>query len=830
MDYSKDIIRPFLEKIGKKYNIRRFSVFTITGFIVFITLVTLSVGMIYYWNVINYVTDLIKDNNIVMADRISSMFDTLEANIDDVSVDRSGRIMLNNGPKEIDEFLEDLLESDGFIRYFLVDDGGESFYIPVNSRQYDVNKIYAQYHNDVPGFYSSFGLTHVEQETYFVVPGRLNDHTELFSFLPYSFVGKLTSGIMRVIIIIFLLLNLVFVFAVRLMTWMAIYFEENSKARHTALVAEASNAAKSDFLSNMSHEIRTPVNTMLGMNEMILRTSPDPQILDYAKNIQSSGKILLNLINDILDFSKIESGKFTLVPSRYSLSSVLSDISVAFKEKAKDKGITLTLEADPSIPDCLYGDSLRVSQIFSNLLSNAVKYTDKGSIKCLVDGEMAPDALVLRIQVSDTGKGIRQEDIKNLFTEFERADLVSNNTIEGTGLGLAITKTLVAEMDGEIKVESTYGAGSVFTVHIKQMVLDPAPIGTIKANNPEDISKEYKPLFRAPECRVLIVDDTDMNLFVIKELLKETGIIIDTADSGLKCLELMRDIRYDLVLLDIRMPNMSGKETLEHIKSEHLGEGIPIIALTADAVEGSKDKYIDMGFSGYLSKPVDPPVLEMTLASYLPKAKVKICERKEDSSYSGDLPDALFSIKEIEVADGIRYCGTPRIYLDTISRYSSRLAENLRDIKKALAMNDIQEFTIKVHALKSASQSIGCRELYEGFRSMEDAGNKKNIGFIEAGIDDLLTLYEKICIRLKAINSQNDKTGITIDKESLRGIYTHLKEYVDDLNDEAITSMLGALKKYDFPGEEQDRFDSILDSFEKADWVRLAEIMKEAVD
>ena len=381
--------------------------------------------------------------------------------------------------------------------------------------------------------------------------------------------------------------------------------------------ANASNKAKSDFLANMSHEIRTPMNAIIGMDEMILRSSPTDTIRKYALDIQSAGKTLLSIVNDILDLSKIESGKMELVPVEYSFASVMNDIVNMTMKKAMDKGLEYNLKVAEDIPSVLLGDEIRVRQVMLNLINNAIKYTHEGSVS--VDVSYDAHTQMLKLVVSDTGIGIKNEDLGKLFGSFQRLEEDKNRNIEGTGLGLNITMQLVRMMDGTIGVNSRYGEGTTFTAGMKQTVVDSTPVGDFVQNlsRLQEQTDVQRPHLIAPSARILVVDDNDMNLEVIEGLLEQTGIKVTTAESGKECLEILRGNEFDVIFLDQMMPGMSGVQTLDKIREEGLAKKTPIIALTADAIVGAKDNYIKEGFSDYLSKPVIYDSLEAILQKHL---------------------------------------------------------------------------------------------------------------------------------------------------------------------------------------------------------------------
>ncbi|MBR6159832.1 MAG: response regulator [Lachnospiraceae bacterium] len=400
---------------------------------------------------------------------------------------------------------------------------------------------------------------------------------------------------------------------------------------------ENASAAKSNFLANMSHEIRTPINAVLGMDEMILRECTDKQILEYANDIDSAGHQLLSLVNDILDFSKIESGKMELHPVEYELFSVMNDCYNMIFMRAKRKDLQFIIENDPDVPAFLYGDEVRIRQIIMNLLTNAVKYTKDGSVRLMVTFRHIDDEnITLVISVKDTGIGISEEDQKYLFDSFKRIDEKSNRNIEGTGLGLSITRKFTEMMGGSISVESVLYEGSTFTVEIPQRVADESKMGRFseKLNRRNEHSDkkddeasagDRKEKFKAPHARILVVDDVRMNLNVVRLLLKNTEAQIDLAASGEECLKYTLLKHYDLILMDHMMPLMDGIEALHKIReqADGLNSDTPVVALTANALVGAQEMYLEEGFASYLSKPVKSMDLEECLLKHLPADKIE---------------------------------------------------------------------------------------------------------------------------------------------------------------------------------------------------------------
>ena len=390
---------------------------------------------------------------------------------------------------------------------------------------------------------------------------------------------------------------------------------------------EDANNAKRNFLANMSHEIRTPINGILGMNEMTLLESKDEETLLRASNIDSSCKALLSLINDILDFSKIESGKLEIIPDKYKLFDLINDSVTVVATRAKNKNLKLIVNNNKDLPSELYGDEGRVRQCIVNLLTNAIKYTEKGSVKLSFDYEsLSDDEILLKVSVVDTGQGISPENLVELFGEFNRINEKKNRSIEGTGLGLSITKSLIEQMKGKINVESELDKGSNFYFSVPQKILSDEKIGDYnELKNSEKVTKVVETLtYTAPSVRVLCVDDVFMNREVIKIMLERTEMKVDTAESGEEALDLLDKNVYDILFFDHMMPGMDGVELLHELKkhSENPNSKIPTIVLTANAIEGAKEEYIQEGFDSYLSKPVDISTLDNIIIKYLPKEKI----------------------------------------------------------------------------------------------------------------------------------------------------------------------------------------------------------------
>ncbi|MCR5427030.1 MAG: response regulator [Lachnospiraceae bacterium] len=564
--------------------------------------------------------------------------------------------------------------------------------------------------------------------------------------------------------------------------------EELTKAREEA---DAANKAKSSFLTNMSHEIRTPINGVLGMNTMILKESRDPQILEYAKNIESAGRSLLSLINDVLDISKVEAGKMEIVESEYSLGKLLLDCHNMVYVRANDKGLELRVKNDPQLPAELYGDEVRVRQVISNVLTNAVKYTREGYVELRVSQrELGEDRIMLVVEVEDTGIGISRENQEKIFDAFQRVDESANRNIEGTGMGLRIARQLTAKMGGIIRVSSEVGKGTIFTIELPQGVRGTEKMGSY-AQYRESMRAEQMvsaASFRAPNARILVVDDVPMNLKVIRGLLKETQIQVEEASGGMECLEKVQKQSYDMVFLDHLMPEMDGIETLNrmHQLESCPNAQTPMIMLTANAISGAREQYLWAGFSEYLTKPVRENDLCRLLVRYLPKdlliwkegagpepEDAEAEEAKTENTKALQSPEEstspeaeerepqqgqevleksratgpgkgeeMSSLAErfpsLNTETGLEYCGGMEdFYLEMIQEFLNlELVEVLRKEKNE---KDWKNYRVHAHSLKSSARTIGAEKFAELAYGLEQAGANEDEAYADAHQEEVFT-------------------------------------------------------------------------------------------
>ena len=611
---------------------------------------------------------------------------------------------------------------------------------------------------------------------------------------------------------------------------------ERERLLNNAEQAFAASQAKSAFLSNMSHEIRTPINAVLGLNEMILRESDDAKILSYAENVRTAGTTLLGLVNDILDFSKIEAGKMEIIPVDYDISSLLNDLVNMIRIKADNKGLTLALAFDKNTPKLLRGDEIRIKQVITNILTNAVKYTEKGSVTFGVTYEKIPDesdAVLLKISVKDTGIGIKSEDIEKLFSEFERIEEERNRNIEGTGLGMNITKRLLEMMGSSLHVESVYGEGSTFSFVVKQIVRKWEPLGDYETAYKKSLEgrDKYREKFKAPNAKILVVDDNRMNLVVFTSLLKHTAVKIDTAMSGDEGLTLAYQKKYDIIFFDHMMPKKNGIETLHELKAQADNPNLhtPTICLTANAISGAREQYMAEGFDDYLTKPIDAPKLEDMIVHYLPADKVQLSASDTVEESAEEIPAELEALQGqdwIDISVGIKNSGSVEAYLPLLEIFYTSLEEKIAEIENFYAAADYLNYTIKVHAIKSSARIIGAIKFGEEAQLLENAGKREDVAYIHehhAAIMQKLRSFKEPLSKIFASDDSDDKPEA--DAELMEEVFEEIKSAADDMDSERLQDIFAEMSDYRIPQDAAELWNKISAAVADYDYELISDLL-----
>lgn len=706
------------------------------------------------------------------------------------------------------------------------------------------------------------------------------------------------------------------------------------------LQLEKASHMKSDFLANMSHEIRTPMNAVIGMAEMALREDISPAARSYIRQIKSSGQSLLTIINDILDFSKIESGKMDINEADYEPMSVVNDVVNIIMTRIGNKKVEFTLDINPDLPHELYGDNIRIKQVLVNIANNAVKFTSKGNVHLKMDFKYIKDnEIMLYISVSDTGNGIKKEDMKKLFKSFQQVDSKRNRNIEGTGLGLAICKQLVSLMGGEIQAESVYGKGSRFTFRIPQKVTNTKPsidriqektlaAGLVEniyiekemkkdlprfgasyysleseeelykleerdiqylfveqplfTDNVQDFLRNHpditgivlinfrstrsynipnvrvikKPLytlsmagifhgddvysgfsqieaddfdFTAPDAEILVVDDNSVNLTVVQGLLNPLDMKIETALSGKEAVNMITNKKYDIIFMDHMMPEMDGVETTRVIR-RMLGENgqVPIIALTANAVDGTRELFISEGMDDFVTKPIELRIIISKLKKWLPKEKI-IREKKEEDSNSQDgvKNDFNIQITGLDVQSAMKLLGREELFWSVLKEYY-RVIEKKYDLIKEYEQNEQwKEYTVEVHGLKSASRQVGANALAEEAEQMEAAGNREDAELIHKVTPGMLERYINYKDILKPYFAKKnaEQGGRQVDIKKLEEFFARMENALGNLDTDDMEEVICDMEKYSYNKEQEEYFVRLKNAVEDIDTEQCEEIL-----
>lgn len=728
------------------------------------------------------------------------------------------------------------------------------------------------------------------------------------------------------------------------------YFGYNMKLESTEIEREAH--MKSDFLANMSHEIRTPMNAVIGMAEMALREELPPEARKYINQIKSAGDSLLAIINDILDFSKIESGKMSINLVEYEPLSVVNDVTNIVMTRIGNKNLEFIVDYDPNIPYQIMGDSIRIKQIIMNLANNAIKFTKEGRVKLILRYERtAEHEVMLRVAVSDTGIGIKKEDLGKLFQSFTQVDSKRNRNIEGTGLGLAISKQLVTLMNGRIGVESEYGKGSTFFFEVPQILLKEAPSVSMKnprnilagifTDNPyileslnkvcnqlgaqtktillvdqlealieegaeflfidqpmfgtpvqhfvekhkeltcvlmtafhsqvsyaipnllvvskplyslnvatifnrEEIYRDLDPErneqfdFIAPEAEILIVDDNEINLTVAEGIIRPIQARVTTALSGKEAIDKISVKHYDLIFMDHMMPELDGIETTHIIRRFHEEyNDVPIIALTANAMEESKSMFLVEGMNDFIAKPIEIKIISSKLRQWLPKDKIhhiteekrREAKEKAQNTTSDSKIGRLQETGIFDVKAAVAMLGSEELFWTVLKDYFKVIDKKAALIKVFFEGLDWKNYTIEVHALKSASKQIGAMALSELAAKMEKAANDKNYGFIVENQEKMLHMYEGCKIALEPFMEKEDNTSLqkkgSVSKAELLQLFSKLRQALDNLDMDSMEDTVRCFAEYCYPQEQQELLIQLKDAVENLDVDTCADVLQQ---
>ena len=715
-------------------------------------------------------------------------------------------------------------------------------------------------------------------------------------------------------------------------------FQSHEINKRNKEIAKASSM-KSDFLANMSHEIRTPMNAVIGLVDLALREEMSPDAKGYMHQIKASAKNLLVIINDILDFSKIESGKFDIINVAYEPLSVVNDLASIANSRIGNKDIEFTMDVSPDMPQTIFGDNVRIHQIILNILTNAVKFTQRGevhlSLECIPDEN--GENVTMKVAVSDTGMGIKAQDMHKLFSSFQQVDSKRNRNIEGTGLGLAISKQLLSLMDGKISVDSTYGKGSPFFFELPQKIIDKSPsipcierelsvgilignefvkkqlikdlerikadycsledlkssesldfdfliiekmfysqsIDEILDNNPSmqcivisrpdvlnDISHPrvriiYKPVyslnlynvmgitdisfteqknevdsftFIAPEAKILIVDDNKINLTVARGLIEPLNMKVDVAESAAEAIDLVGKMKYDLIFMDHMMPEVDGVECTHIIRRMLPGyNDVPIIALTANAVGGAKEMFLNEGMNDFVAKPIEVKDIISKLRKWLPQEKIMPADKKPSGKTAEKTNKRSLDIEGLDTKSALTLIGNEELFFTILKEYYTSIDKKANTIIEHQKAERWRDYTIEVHSLKSTSKQIGANKVSALAAELERAGNEGNYSFINEKTGEMLLEFQQYKEILAPVfpDVQISAEVKTANNVEIKSLLDEMKEALDNFDTLQIDDVIEKMSGYNYPETQTEYFENLKQSAEISDLDECLKIVDE---
>ncbi len=682
----------------------------------------------------------------------------------------------------------------------------------------------------------------VDSQESFVYVGRMEQSKlYLFGIVPYSAVTDGIPYLIHTVLIVFgLLMVLLIVGLIRVIT-------ADSKTREVVALRQAKVAmeeadrSKSNFLASMSHELRTPLNVIMGLDEMILRETREVSTKEFAMDIKSAGQTLLGLMNDVLDFSKIESGNLKIVPMEYDLILLLRDLSLLADSRARAKSLAFEIHVQPDLPKGLYGDDLRIQQILTNLVTNAIKYTQEGTVDVYITGKKTEnDSIILHCEVRDTGIGIKEEDIPKLFMPYVRIEEARNRKVEGSGLGITIITKLLEQMGSKLNVDSVYGKGSTFYFDLEQEIVDSEPIGNLQERMAEQIRNyDYRVSCIAPKAKILMVDDNAMNRRIFTSLLKATKISITTVSSGKKCLELVQKEHFDIIFMDHLMPEMDGVDTLNCLKGLTINQcrDTPVIALTANAFSGAEEKYISLGFDGFLAKPIVSEQLEKLICKLLPEEYLEEAPRAEEPKMEESIDNKLEKLPKIDGVNwgfALLHISDVELLMKTLRDFyngiDTEYRENLALMEEISTQKGMDDYLLRVHAMKSTAALMGILTVSELARVLEAAAKAEDQERIRhlnpIFLEELLKMKE----RLKPFVGQSEEKQELEDRSELLALLEMLRIAMQGMDIGQTDSIMEQIRSYRYEGDLQEKMEKLSGLISELDYDGAGELVNKILE